>query len=110
MLCMSKPGAIFFSEDYLHIALFTNLVNGTWDETANILLVTEDEGKGCREGWCSLNSWEHNLPNVGAVIKAEDPLHLVKCHMLHYINHVLIEVASNMPARIMMQNIVKCSF
>ena len=73
------------------------LVDGARDETSDVLLLPEDEWERGGEGGRGLDRGEHDLADIGAVVEAEDALHLVERHVLHHVDHVLVELAADVP-------------
>lgn len=63
------------------MVLYSYLVNGTRNQTLNVLFITKYVWEGGTESWRSLHCWEANLSNVAGVIKSKDRLCLVGCHM-----------------------------
>ncbi len=56
------------------------LVDGTGDQTLNVLSITKYVWEGGTECWCCLHSWKANLSNVVMIIKPKDGLCLAGCH------------------------------
>ena len=72
-----------------------SLVNGARDEASHVLLLAEDVRKRRGERGRRLHRGKHDLADVAAAIKAEDPLHLIERHVLHDVDHVLVELAAD---------------
>ena len=67
------------------------LVDSTGDEAGHGLLVAKDEREGGGETRSRLDRREADLSNWTAVVKSENPLHLVVSHALLDLDNVLVE-------------------
>ena len=76
---------------HLEKARYSDLINGTRDQTEDVFLVTKDVRESVREGGHSLYGGEGHLPNVVAVSEPKYPLCLVHCHTLLHTKDVLVE-------------------
>jgi hypothetical protein len=65
-----------------------NLVDGTGNETGNVLSTSKTGGKRVGKGRSGLDGGKRHLPNVGTPAKTKDTSHLVERHRLldlHYV-------------------------
>ena len=66
-----------------HFRLY--LVDGTGDETMDVLVGSKYLWKGGAEGWGSLDGRKCHLADVVTVVEPKDTLGLVHCHTLLYL-------------------------
>ena len=79
----------------------TDLVNGTGNETVDVLALLEDVGEGSAERRSCLHSWKSDLANAVSVHKAKYPLRLVHCHTLLNAQYIAVEVWTRAAGNIM---------
>ena len=70
-----------FTAEFFHCQLAKSsdsfhLIDGARNETSDVLLALEDEGEGGGEGRDGLDGGKHDLPDVCAVVEAEDAANL----------------------------------